>query len=175
LSGNATHRMNDVWLYKESLNQWGRWRRLSDAPYSPRSDIVAYSFPETSLQGRPTVLTYFIGGQTDDACGLQELGVCSNEVWAAWLNTNETQEFDELELRWLSQGDTPHAVLPFAARCDAAVVTRPDPYPYREQPTLLAIIGGQLSYSDSTCSSPPLFSNQVYYSPMNVTSSSWRK
>ena len=117
---NATHQMNDVYLYDEFSSVHARWRRLGDAPFTPRSDMIAYVVNDQRERGGQTAFLYFIAGQTEDACGLQELGVCSNEVWAAWLNTNETQDSDELRLHWLSPAGTPHALLPFAARCDAA-------------------------------------------------------
>ena len=162
---NATHRMNDVWLYVDDEDRVGHWRRLPDAPFSPRSDAIAYRFE----QGGDVVALIVLGGQTDDACGLHELGVCSNEVWRAWLNTNETLEADELRLTWTTT-DAPHALLPFAARCDAAFDSQSE-FGYGH----LIVLGGQLSYNDSTCRTAPLYSNDVWYSPLQVTSSSWRQ
>ena len=174
---NATHRLNDVWLLVESttlvgsINSVGRWRRLPDAPFSPRSDAIAYMVNnDTAYRGATFV--YVVGGQTADACGLTELGVCSNEVWRAWLNTNETLDVDELRLTWTTV-DAPHALLPFPARCDAAFDSGlPNAPSVRLQ---LLVAGGQLSYNDSTCSSAPLYTNDVWYSALHVNDSSWRR
>jgi hypothetical protein len=80
---NATHRMNDVWMHVgpasvHGHSLWGDWRRLPDAPFTPRSSVIAYA---VNSANKGSYSLFVIGGQTgEEACGLPELGICSNEV-----------------------------------------------------------------------------------------------
>ena len=156
------------------------WTQLANAPFSPRADVLGrwwsprFSTPTFLLQKAPFL--YFIGGQTGHACGLRELGVCSNEIWAARLtltisgNISEGDVRYQFGLRWNSTA----VVLPFTPRCEAAVVTGP----IAEFPRTtiggyqrLLIMGGQLSYniSGSDCSSYPLTVNEVWAVNLNFS------
>ena len=99
---------------------------------------------------------HVIGGQTSHACGLVELGVCSDEVW----QLNVTWAAGQVLVDWSA---TPIFHLPFGPRCHMAAVLAPSAnngwVGYFQQ---LFILGGQLSYNDSTCASPPITVNDVW-------------
>ena len=157
-------------LERSFPSDWS-FQRLADAPFSPRSDVLlavdASAYRDT-FDG--VYRLYFIGGDVGYRCGLRELGVCSNEVWAAELRraSNTTRE---LSLTWLHTQAAAVPRLPFPPRCGSALLygsstgIAPDPPPVvaprAEQ--LKAIVAGQLSYSDDSCQSPPVATNQVFY------------
>lgn len=141
---NDTAYLNDVWVATARLDEAGEdvtWYRLRDAPFSPRSDVVAtYDY---SFDGWERL--YLLGGQIGHACGLRELGVCSSEVWVMQLAVNATTGVP-------SAGWTGSS-LPagMSTRCGAALIAAPV-----EAFDALLVVGGQLSYNDSSCSTPPV-------------------
>jgi hypothetical protein len=123
------------------------WMRLPDAPFSPRSDVPVVRTGHTQL---PWFWRYyFFGGQVGHHCGLRELGECSDEVW----------QLHPFEMRWLA---VPAFRLPFSPRCEPAVVAfvplRPE---WWDIPFL--VLGGQLSWTDRSCSSQPVTVNEIWY------------
>ena len=139
---NDTAYLNDVWVATARLDEAGEdvtWYRLRDAPFGPRSD-VAYYF-DILLQG-----VYLVGGQVGHACGLRELGVCSREVWFMKVAVNASTGAPSVA--WTASS-LPANV---SARCGPAI---------RFSYTSL-VVGGQLSYNDSTCSTPPVTVNEQW-------------
>ena len=156
---NATHYLNDVWLAQQPIDTVIPdidWRRMPDAPFTPRSDMSMRAEGDWEWTSRSDPVVHIVGGQTAHRCGRVELGVCSDEVWRLRVvvvdNTTVTAYWSTTSVFHL----------PFSPRCQPAVIlasTRP------ESPTLssrLFLLGGQLSYNDSTCSSPPITVNDVW-------------
>ena len=163
---NGTSYLNDVWVAEPSnltsLQSDIQWRQLPHAPFSPRSDMQT-ALTE-GLEQRPydkTVVLYVLGGQTGHACGLPELGVCSAEVWSLSisfsLNPRNEIDFWVTNYTWTSI-DAPAAVLPFPARCGFSALYFPQGL--FTQPIML--VGGALSYNDSSCSTPPRAVSEVW-------------
>ena len=168
---NATHYINDVWLGEvidtETRPEWlflpdphvaVQWMRLSDAPFSGRAHFnyevwqCVYSCPDLP-DGSRVVLVNFLGGQVGHQCGLDLLGICSDEVWQLRIDRNSSSATLGLTFKWKL---TPQR-MPFAV-CDATQVTS------RTSTLNIALIGGQLSYDDPTCRQPIVTSNDVWYS-----------
>ena len=149
-----------------------RWRRLPDAPFSPRSDmqfeLTAVGDGRNALQRLELLV---VGGQTGHRCGLVELGVCSPELWLLLANVSG-DPYPSLAQRYniTSYGWSTSASLPFASRCGAALLRS------EKQPRFL-LVGGQLSYADPSCRSPPAALNEVwisdYFAHQNL--SEWRQ
>ena len=163
---NSTAYLNDVWVAESTVmddNADVSWRRLPDAPFTPRSDMRAAMFGDDN--GAFQLLTiYILGGQTSHACDLYRLGVCSAEVWSLTLNitvpvSTVPYRFTVTSYTWAVNASS----LPFTSRCGFALLD----YESGSGPFVLA--GGQLSYADSTCTSPPLYTNEVYISSFKPT------
>ena len=180
---NGTTYLNDVWVAEPSdllTNSDLQWRRLPDAPFTPRADMrttVVWEDEIDYLTSSQLVHVLFIGGQTSHRCGLVELGVCSNEVFDLQLNlslsfTRGPQVFHVQSYSWASNGQ-PFALLPFPARCGPGLTS------LNQAPTL-ALVGGQVSYDDNSCASPPTVVNDVWLNDRwdergHVNLSVWRR
>ena len=109
---------------------------------------------------QPIALVYLLGGQTEHWCGLRELGVCSDEVWVLRLDLagyrdGYAQPQHIAKYSWTTEAGSPAFRLPFSRRCGAAV--------YQDYSVRWAVaVGGQLSYSDPSCSSLPQPLNDVW-------------
>ena len=166
---NATHYLNDVWLAEQPrvLSADLSWRRLADAPFSPRSDVTM-TVEMTEIMINPSVLpemgmSILLGGQTAHRCGLRELGVCSDDAWGLQLSTGEDGTGSVL---WTAM---PSLQLPFTSRCGAALLRRPSVLIGGTLPVYLEVAGGQLSYDDRSCSSAPVTVNDVWGVEYNQT------
>ena len=154
---NATHYIGDAWLRLRSRFQQDRdsdWYRLPTPPFTPRADVQVWGVPPTSsLQ-----VWYVAGGQTAHHCGLWELGVCSDEVWqlTATFYDSETSGAS-FNASWSAQ---PVARLP-NTHCGAAIQWSRNDAAW--------LFGGQHSYNDSSCSSAPIYSNEVWASTGALT------
>ena len=117
---------------------------------------------------------WVVGGQTGHHCGLYELGECSAEVWRLHIHNaqpvnNSRGTWDGgWTFTWGTGAHHPYAVLPFPGRCGAAPVGDTlDYYISRTQngawdvDAFLGLVGGQLSYTDPTCTAPPRTVNDV--------------
>ena len=170
---NATHYMNDVWLHLRYDGFPSDWSRLPDAPFSPRSDMVGMWTSRRywlDVDGwepwdDPDIFLWVLGGQTGHACGLYELGVCSDEVWQMRISFLGPQPVME----WTTVAG-PLYRLPFPGRCGAAPVDIQLVYTLQlgrsdlrfDQSAFMGLAGGQLSYNDTrTCSTPPITVNEV--------------
>ena len=128
-----------------------KWRRLADAPFSPRADVQVMVQEVSFLKATLT----FIGGQVDHRC-VREFGVCVSELWTAELTWDSTAT-QLITLSWMSR----QAVqLPMRARCGATllgldIMRRENGQPSHDVHFMVGLIGGQLSYEDSTCRAPP--------------------
>ena len=164
---NGSHYLNDVWLAEPSdltTNSDLQWRQLPPAPFSPRSDmrVLLYDEPTSEYSSDAYYLpvrVLLVGGQTGHRCGVMELGVCSSEVWSLTLNVSvpfsDARQSTLLSASW-SGSDRPFAVLPFLARCGAALIAS------EAGPPTVALVAGQLSYSDDSCTSAPQAVNEVW-------------
>ena len=147
------------------------WRQLPNAPFSPRADVQVI-VQEMSLY---KAVLHFIGGQTNHHC-VREFGQCVSELWTAELTWDSNAD-QLIELQWMSR----EAVqLPISARCGAAllgldIMRREDAVPISDLRHLVGILGGQLSYFDTTCRSSPVALNDTYYAitPLINASSAW--
>ena len=160
---DGTAYLNDVWIAQPSdLNTHSdlHWTQLHNAPFTPRAHIstavIVDKLDYTTFTQLAHVL--FIGGQTQHRCGLHELGVCSNEVWDLQLNVSLSEQDLKLpqvtSYTWASY-DRPFALLPFSARCGAGLTAL-------NQATTIALVAGQLSYDDDSCTSAPTALNEVW-------------
>ena len=155
---NGTHYLNDVWCGVQLLdNRYSdiEWYRTDDAPFTPRSDVTA------SRQLLDPIL--IAGGQTEHRCGLYELGVCSDEVWRLQVNVTLAEHGTVLPVVGWSERPVTH--LPHSpAPCQfGAVVASPvNTEAARLSYTSYTVFSGQLSYNDSTCSSPPTTVNTAW-------------
>ena len=138
-----------------------QWQQLPPAPFSPRADMQTVTNLVSVLNGTAHVMeVVFIGGQLSHGlCGLYELGECAAEVWrlrftAVFAGTNPAHGFTVADFHWPNDTQQPD-VLPFAARCGAAVLPG-------SLTKALILLGGQATYSDSSCSSPPITLNDVW-------------
>ena len=181
---DGAHYLNDVWVAEPSNwtdpNSDVQWRQLPNAPFTPRADMQTGLVQESSdgcgLPGAVCSVysVFFYGGQTDHACGLYELGVCSDEVWQLQLNVTvgyaPSQPFLVTSYAWTTSVNEPVARFPFTARCGASVLflTRA-----AIQPTI--VVGGQLSYNDSTCQAAPTAVSEVWTSNDHTDYSSWQQ
>ena len=174
---NATAYNNEVylgWQRQDEVQGDIEWRRLRDAPFTPRADMqgrwrgfVRNSVPLPPLAAdtpseqplstvRPTL--YVFGGQTYHHCGLRELGECSNEVWLVNLTISDKYHFD---LSW----ERDALVLPFVGRCEPWLAMRDifwGSLLETDKKDHFFIMGGQLSYNDSSCSTAPQTVNEVW-------------
>ena len=161
---DASHYLHDAWLWvgassvaEDQLQSDYDWHRLPDPPFTPRSDTQLKSIPQT--WDSPALVWRIIGGQTGHRCGLRELGVCSDEVWELTVRFNGYRLQSAFTASWSPQ---PVARLP-NTHCGTAfrsVGNSVANYIHREDQGLL--FGGQLSYNDTTCSSAPLYSNEMW-------------
>ena len=165
---NATAYMNDVWLYVHPITLGdgvtnGRWLRLPDAPFSPRAHMAATFQSSLSSQG-----VVFLGGEVATACGLEQLPVCTNDVWTMRFAQNASEEVG-FSFWWEPNAGR----LPFSPRCGALLMS--DPIDVYNQRTgfLVALMGGQLSYTDPTCQTPPASLNEIFYSTSNTQYTNW--
>ena len=162
--------LNDAWVAEPAVwldaDSDSAWRRLPDAPFSSRADMQTALVAGTQYASQygitNTYFVYFLGGQTGHSCGLYELGECSDEVWALQLNVSSDtvyslQRYVVQSYEWTST--QPLAYFPFAARCGAALL-------YTAQSVFPAtiLVGGQLSYNDTTCAAPPVAVSEVWVS-----------
>ena len=135
------------------------WRRLPEAPFSPRSNMLFLAGdPALNPVDRKSYLLLVQGGQTGHMCGLRELGVCSDESWLATVTRTDDGEFT---ISWERGQD-----LGFRPRCGALLAYTAG-YP-------VAVIAGQWSYNDSSCQSAPAVTNEVWYASGPFNSSYWR-
>ena len=174
---NGTAYLNDAWLAEPSdLNDSAsdvQWQQLPSAPFSPRSDMRTLIIPEPAnySTGHQLVHVIFIGGQTAHRCGLVELGVCSNEVWDLQLNLNFSHSnlrlFHLTSVMWTPR---PSGVLPFPARCGAALTAL-------NYAGTVALVAGQLSYEDDNCTQAPTSLNEVWLNDQqpSLNFSLWRR
>ena len=178
---DATQYLNDVWLflalrdpasYRHYDLHNGRWIRLPDAPFTPRSEVVyrpqhvdstdLFNFTRTSAGN--TVLLLLFGGQTRHSCGSRVLGTCSDEVW----QLNITRVNSTFGWQASDCGFSFHwslvSRLSFGGRCGMALVADPR-WQTKLQEATVALVGGQLSYTDSqNCSAPIQTVNSVWLS-----------
>ena len=150
---NATHYLNDVWLRVRStvrtLNGT-EWYRLPDTPFTPRADFHL-TIVETSVAVE-SMAWLVLGGQTGHMCGLRELGVCTDEVWRLAITVSGWTILPSVNATWSTE---PTARLP-TTHCGAAVRFF--------DATSVYVFGGQHSYNDSSCSTAPLYSDDVWHS-----------
>ena len=154
---NATHYLVDAWLRvgRTALQETDavpsdyEWHRLSAAPFSPRADVQLKLVSRSNSAGSAAWL--IVGGQTAHQCELRELGVCSDQVWRLAVVLSGPVYMPSVTATWSPQ---PIARLP-TTHCGAAV---------RFNLNLTRLFGGQHSYDDSSCSSAPLYSNEVWTS-----------
>ena len=150
------------------------WRRLADAPFSPRSDVQVRSY----LQVYANTTMYVMGGQTGHACGLYELGICSDEAWELHLVPPSQPEGGEWHTGVSWRALSPTFRLPSPPRCEPAVfsvsargVDRHD-LPIVNLDYVL-VNSGQLSYSpnssDWDCSAPPVTVGERWAAWLNFT------
>ena len=176
---NATHYMNDVYLYSLSAQQDdrfpanGRWLRLPDAPFSPRahmqhtSDVMDAYLP---ILGCPfnsstncRVVVNIIGGETSHACGRPELGRCVSEIWRLTVRGNASSP-SFFSVSWDPE---PVQLAISPPRCGSLLLTDYEfdhSLPGRTPAPAVALMGGQLSYEDASCLSQPVTVNDVFYS-----------
>ena len=164
--------MNDCWLYQTVVNgtqpfiSHGRWRRLSDAPWSPRAfmshaavlyvnDGIFYDCFDVSARCRLQVAV--VGGEVDTACGLPELGICVAELWL--VTVTFARPAGNFTVVW---SDTA-VQLPFPARCGSLFMLDTEVTNYRVNHYFAAVMGGQLTYADRTCQTAPVSLNDVWY------------
>ena len=179
---NATHRFNDVWLYQSyhdsssllsSQARNGRWLRLPDAPFSPRSEMAVHWLPLST--GRDVIkdrfdpsrswLLLLFGGQTADSCGQRVLGQCSDEVWQLNMTHIDDSSGPELASLGISfQWSTaPVGRLPFGGRCGVTPIVD-QRWMTSRQARIVGLAGGQLNYTDTErCSAPIETGNDVWY------------
>ena len=153
---NGSHYLNDVWLavqYVDTTTPDLEWTRLPDAPWSPRADM------QVRVESSSTPLMV-LGGQSGHRCGLRELGVCNSDAWRLQVDLDPDSRV--VSSYWVASNFT----LPLPSRCAPAVLVAANPSWDREAPEGFLVIGGQLSYDDPTCSSPPVTVNDVW---MQVT------
>ena len=102
-------------------------------------------------------MMYLIGGQESHACGLYELGVCATDMWLLHVVVDVAS--GRPSATWRNLTSLPAAM---EARCGSVAFT------YLSQGTVLrdrhnvTIVGGQLSYNNSSCSSPPITVNEQW-------------
>ena len=172
---NATHYLNDVWAGVQHTNGSGHhmdsditWIHLEDAPFSPRADMMLMPAPQTRSHSLRFGYSSFLilGGQTHHLCSLRELGVCSGEMWMLVVSVTALGRTPTVELTWTYE---PSLAVTFPTRCQAAALYTGFPtdgvFPRRVNGTAresITLFGGQLSYNDSTCSSPPVTVNEVW-------------
>ena len=185
--------MNDVWLYLAMRDQLsfdaytsrnGVWFRLPDAPFTPRSEMasrlqpggVGDAFAGIPYQATRSILLHLFGGQTSHSCGLRVLGQCSDEVWQmniTRIGDSAAISYDMSEpgfsLVWTRVGR-----LTFGARCGMAVDSDYRLYSSRQR-AAVALVGGQLSYSDTEqCAAAIETVNSVWLSSWPQLSD-WRR
>ena len=180
---NASHYFNDVYLFQtfnerdtvlSSQTRNGRWLRLPDAPFSPRSEMAAHWIPLAS--DRDAFRNYypisnasallFYGGQTGDSCGNRVLGQCSDEVWQLTLTFVDQSSGPDVSTLGLSLTWSPAPIgrLTFGARCGMSVIAD-QRWLTTGQLRIVGLAGGQLSYTDTErCSEPIDSRNDVWYS-----------
>ena len=178
---NATHRFNDVWLFQvfhepdtvlDQQARNGRWLRLPDAPFTPRSEMAAHWLPATPdldlfklrTAWTRTRLLLFYGGQTGDSCGSRILGECSDEVWQ--LNVTFTSDTSGPDIATLGAEYTWSLAgrLTFGARCGLTLIVD-QRWLTTGQMRIVGLAGGQLSYADSEhCAARIETRNDVWYS-----------
>ena len=175
---NATNYFNDVWLYVTRVNETqpvlsgnGRWHQLPAAPWSPRAFMSAsVLLIDPDVAGQPVkclvgsrcqLNVSVVGGEVGHACGLPELGRCVAESWQLTITVDE-QAWPHFRLQWSEKATQ----LPFPAVCGSLLMFVPPTSNRAVGPTpaVRAVMGGQLSYEDPSCSSPPVSSNSVWYS-----------
>ena len=151
---NGTHYLNDVHMATAPMTQYGEdltWYQLDDAPFSPRSDVLI-ARDQYHLTG---ITPYLIGGQTSHACGLYELGVCSHEVWQLKITVDALTGVPSIT--WTNRTALPDNM---ASRCGPGILSS-DPY------DTYLLVAGQLSYNDSSCSTPPITVNEQWHISMD--------
>ena len=145
---NGSHYLNDVHMATAPIDGEDEdltWYQLDDAPFSPRSDVLVLQRRDPyNLYVIPAF--YVIGGQTSHACGLYELGVCSREIWMLNVTVNATNGVPSVV--WTNRTALPDAM---ASRCGSALLSTDT-----STPGIYAVVAGQLSYNDSSCSTPPI-------------------
>ena len=149
---NGSAYLNDVYVGTlqtggPTFRDW-QWRRLPDAPWSPRADMMVRSVRDA--------LMMVVGGQTGH-CQLYELGVCSAEAWGMNVTTAADGSFD---LQWSA---APLFELPFHPRCGAALFSMSMQNGSGVVDDALLVVAGQESYptNDSACSTQPVTTNSV--------------
>ena len=167
---NATHYLNDVWLGQSSLLYDVSdldWTRLPDAPFAPRADLSSHIEP-FNVRAKSSRVWLF-GGQTAHACGLPELGVCSDDVWQLRMDLDRDDQGYSVPVNftWGRREALP------TARCGAALAVA------RSYESRVWLVGGQLSYTDPSCSQPVITMNDVWFTDHlrseNYNVSSWRR
>ena len=173
---NSSHYMQDVWLGEPVLVLTDllssaaigaatamQWFRLPDAPFTGRAHISVVTWLCTLTPGDvcpvpvivPTMVIALLGGQTGHHCGLEQLSVCSDESWLLFITINPSSPTMGLMFTW----QTEPMRLPFSARCGFLAI-----WTHRVTSSFMAaLIGGQLSYEDSTCQLPITTTNDVWY------------
>ena len=184
---NGTHYLNDVWcgVQMKASNTLPSylalpdltWTHLPDAPFTPRSSMLSRQPGNGGFGQAPWLekdpLIFLLGGQTNHSCGLYELGVCSDEVWQ--LNLTVTRA-GVPSIVWSS---APVWHLPLSpARCGVGMLVASNvsstaplvPDTFLDYVTLM---GGQDSYTDATCTFPPITSNDVWGGQLRWNGSSF--
>ena len=154
-----------------------QWMRLPDSPIQGRAHIN-YRF--TPLCARYSVgcgttvpellFLTLVGGQIGHRCGLHQLAVCSQYVYRLVIRLNASSPTLGLRFDWLGGHSTG-----VPARCNsgglmahhAGVFEAYSPWSF-----LMAMLGGQLSYNDTTCRAPIVTVNDAIYS-QDVTHTVW--
>jgi hypothetical protein len=167
------HYLNDVWVAVAELRSAVTthvdvvWLRLADAPFSPRSDMHALVINGVDPSFGLTRL-FVLGGQLSHACGLRELGVCSSEAWVATVQASLLDNGTiDVNVTWAPGSEQHEALfsLPKPSRCGAALISRDS----RENYMTFTLVGGQLSYDDSSCSSAPVTVNEQWWMRMELS------
>ena len=159
---NGSHYLNDVHVATARLDAVGEdmtWYQLEDAPFTPRSEVLVARF----VVPQPLLSLFLVAGQTSHACGLYELGVCSREVWMVNMSVDAFSGVPSI--LWTSRAALPDAM---ASRCGSAVASGFDNF--NNEYGRYVLIAGQLSYSDSSCSTPPITVSEQWL--MNVSTQS---
>ena len=155
-----------MWVYSagyddDLLQVQSQWWRMEDAPFTPRAEMNVLWY-RTGLHE-----WLLAGGQTGHACGLREFGICSNEAWGLNLRWNATTGTPVVV--WNSRS-SPDLLLPFSPRCDAAsrsfytaAVSEDGTNYIGHDQQHHVLVGGQLSYDDSTCQSLPATVSEVWH------------
>ena len=161
---NGTAYFNDVWVATARLDLSGEdvsWYELQDAPFSPRADVMVASVDAGPVRSS----LYFIGGQVGHACGLYELGLCSRDVWLLTVAVEPASGLPSAS--WSRLASLPAAM---EARCGSTTLVWTDVWGTTPRYNV-TVVAGQLTYNDSSCSSPPVTVSEQWALEISSTGS----